>query len=1361
MLPALAPAAAGAETTHQFLKNVPLPVNGAQLMGVDPQGNVILFAEGAIRKFSANGDPVNFSALGTNVIDGAGSGNCPATPSDCDQTPWNSFGPASLADMNQATTGPTAGYMYAVALKEIEPGVMRSQVLAFDSTGVYRGQIDTSQATPLQDPGEPPTFLSVSPSGGIVVITYSNFGYRNSEHADKYQVVDADPAHDAFAGQIRKSDIFGIEGPSLNGGGMPLGAVADDEVTYVGRGTFVGPESMHPIWELYDASGFTGAKGDSAPVNLDPNGCECDTSGPWGLGGRHEDINGYFEAVSINPADHHAFLLDGSRGFIEEWATPTERVGFRFGSPETIGFAGGQMAFDTSGLSTNGRIYVSRGGSLAAFGPAVPLAGIEDLQASTGHTDATVTATINLDHGPKVASCRVEWGEEPSELPINYFFSKPCEPAAPYEDELTSISTEITGLQAEVHYRARVVISTNNGVNKSAPVKVQPHAVLDVRTDPATEITPTTAVLHGSLDPDNIDTSYWFEYGIDTNYRSRTAEVPAGSAPGDVAVTPTEITNLQPGRRYHFRLVAQNELGSTHGPDQSFVAAAPPAISGVQPTDVAETSATLNARIDPGGFATTYRFEYGTSTDYDHVVSGSVGDGTDPVPVKTDLSGLEPGATYHFRVVAENKWGSETTEDSTFNFFPQNCPNDYARQATRAAYLPDCRAYELVSPRNAGGVQLYPGELTQDFLFFKFLGNQNPHWRVQALNFGTATHPPRFSFLALAGAINGTNPPNSLVDTYTSTRTNTGWVTRYWGQKGNEVNIAGGAKCDLDMSTCIDYHLQEPLCCLTNDPNDVLSNAPYVWDAEGHSLGRWPTNLKVVKNGERYVGADLPSPDFSHYVFSSLNVPFTPDGKTGAPGSAYDNDIGNATVTKVSVLPGGDNIPKGGGGAEAEEFIKFPAVSTDGSHILMTTEEEGGVNLYMRVNDAITYPIAAGKKSIQLIGMTSDGSKVVFASRDKVTEDDEDLLFGSFPINNDIYVWEEQSNQVTRVSQGNGAGNMDVCEPPEGMGPFCSAVPLNARFGGTERPDSDDVMASESGDVYFYSPEQLDPDNPGVFNEKNLYVYRNGSVRYVATLDADSKIDRMQISPDGRHVAFLTSARLTSYDNQGWREMYTYNPETGGIRCVSCIPDGDPPTILRPAEDPTDPFGLRVSPSKDVMASASGRFMADDGRTVFGTSDALVESDTDGLVDVYEFVGGRPQLVTSGTAQSDLLVGNRFFPGEYTGVEAISRDGQDIFFSTFETLAPQEDINGPVLKFYDARTNGGFASPEAKLPCVAADECHGDENPGPAPAAIGTDANLGPVPHAKKRVKKRRRHRRKHRAHRRHRRHAHKGRHHG
>ena len=1330
---------ASAETTHRFIKEVELPVTSFQLLGVDPQGNLIVWTDREVRKYSPNGEPVNFSGLGTNVLDGAGGLNCPTTPSDCDRIDWNGFGPelpgyvgwVVLAAMNQAKTGPTAGYIYVAAVRETQSGDFLSQIDVFDASGKYKGKIDTTQATPYQSPEGLPSFLSVSPDG-ILLVTY-NLNLTNVTdpfHADKYQAINANPADDTFVGQIRK-EAFG----GMAGGGFALGAIADDDVVYVGRGIGAfGPGYFRPAWELYDANSFGVPQGDTPPVNLDPNECECDSAGPWGAGGFSKENSALFESASIDPSDHHVYLLDSHGGAIEEWATPSEQIGPSFGNAENLAGASGQMAFDTSGISsTDGRIYVSKGHSVVVFGPPAPIPDFRDLSAVVGHNDAEISATVDLDHGPKVTDCKVEWGEEIPGSPVFYSQFEPCNPPAPYTDESTPISVHIGSLQTETDYRARVVVKTNNGVNRSQGIKVRPPAVLSVATQPPTEVTPTTAVLHGSLDADGVATTYSFEYGIDTAYRQETAVASAGEATEETSVDPVEIGGLQPGRRYHYRLVAANSFGTSRGPDQTFVAASPPAISGVRPSNVEETSATLSALVNPGGYPTEYRFEYGPSPDYGQslpVDGESVGDGNDPVPVSVKPTGLSSGVEYHFRIVATNVWGTEESDDSTFTFFPNNCPNAYVRQLTRSAYLPDCRAYELVSPGDAGGIQLYPGDLTQDYFFYSV--SQLPYLRTYAQNLGGATSPARFTFHGVSGALPGTNPPNSLIDSYTSTRTAAGWISRYWGQQGNASSGAGGAECNERMDICIDYDLPS---FLGPDPNDKGSNAPYVWDSQGKSLGRWPTNLGLVKNGEDFYGEDRPSPDFSHYVFSSNNVRFTPDGVTSAPGSVYDNDVEVATVTKASVLPNGQDIPAGEGeSGQHEEVVKLPAVSTDGSHILMTTQGFGGasaVNLYMRVDDAITYQIAKGKQFVRLIGMTADGSKVVFASRDHVTADDTDNA-----LSDDIYVWEEQSDEVTRVSTGNGAGNSDACQPTQGF--RCSTSTLE-----TERPDSDDAIASQSGDVYFYSPEQLDGKNPGVFNEKNLYVYRNGAVKYVATLDKGTQIDRIQISPDGEHVAFLTAARLTSYDNEGWREIYTFDPETGVIRCASCIPDGEPPRILRAAEEP-GAQGDRGLASKDVMASQSGRFMADDGRIAFATSDALVEGDTNGLVDVYEFVGGRPQLITSGTGRTDFQVGNSFFlPGEYTGLEAVSHDGVDIYFSTYDTLAPREDFNGEFLKFYDARTSGGFPPPAPRLPCVAADECHGPENPGPKDLIMGTTADLGSTDKVSDGAGKRKKHRAK------------------
>ena len=54
----------------------------------------------------------------------------------------------------------------------------------------------------------------------------------------------------------------------------------------------------------------------------------------------------------------------------------------------------------------------------------------------------------------------------------------------------------------------------------------------------------------------------------------------------------------------------------------------------------------------------------------------------------------------------------------------------------------------------------------------------------------------------------------------------------------------------------------------------------------------------------------------------------------------------------------------------------------------------------------------------------------------------------------------------------------------------------------------------------------------------------------------------------------------------------------------------------------------------------------------------------------------------------------------------VSPNGVDVYFSTYDTLVPQDE-NGAFLKFYDARTGGGFDFTPESPPCEAADECHG------------------------------------------------------
>jgi hypothetical protein len=84
-------------------------------------------------------------------------------------------------------------------------------------------------------------------------------------------------------------------------------------------------------------------------------------------------------------------------------------------------------------------------------------------------------------------------------------------------------------------------------------------------------------------------------------------------------------------------------------------------------TSVADTAATLNGTVNPGGGETTYLFEYGTTTSYgSRTPLAPAGADEQDHAVAQNLSGLAPGTTYHFRVVATNSASTAHGGDETF-----------------------------------------------------------------------------------------------------------------------------------------------------------------------------------------------------------------------------------------------------------------------------------------------------------------------------------------------------------------------------------------------------------------------------------------------------------------------------------------------------------------------------------------------------------------------------------------------------------------------------------------------------------------------------------------------------------------------
>ncbi len=98
-------------------------------------------------------------------------------------------------------------------------------------------------------------------------------------------------------------------------------------------------------------------------------------------------------------------------------------------------------------------------------------------------------------------------------------------------------------------------------------------------------------------------------------------------------------------------------------------AASSPTLSAGSVTAISGTAATLHGSVNPNGLATTYQFQYGTSTSLggkSPATVASVGSGTAAVAKTARLTGLSPATTYYYELVASNSAGTSTTPLETF-----------------------------------------------------------------------------------------------------------------------------------------------------------------------------------------------------------------------------------------------------------------------------------------------------------------------------------------------------------------------------------------------------------------------------------------------------------------------------------------------------------------------------------------------------------------------------------------------------------------------------------------------------------------------------------------------------------------------
>ncbi len=238
-----------------------------------------------------------------------------------------------------------------------------------------------------------------------------------------------------------------------------------------------------------------------------------------------------------------------------------------------------------------------------------------------------------------------------------------------------SVGIPVTGLNAYAPYHFRLVAQNQYGKAAGADETLHTLAPLlpAVERSYVSTVQPTSVTVNADLDPGEGLTSYRFEYGPTESYGTRTlVGGPINPESADHTAS-TEISGLQPGQTYHFRVLATNFTGTTEGADQTFTTPSAPVVASASAGSISQTSAALTALVNPSLGLTTYRFEYGTSTGYGSStpVAGPIGPDNAIHSVGAPLSGLAPGTVYHFRVVATNEFGATDGVDQSFTTSPQ------------------------------------------------------------------------------------------------------------------------------------------------------------------------------------------------------------------------------------------------------------------------------------------------------------------------------------------------------------------------------------------------------------------------------------------------------------------------------------------------------------------------------------------------------------------------------------------------------------------------------------------------------------------------------------------------------------------
>ncbi len=503
----------------------------------------------------------------------------------------------------------------------------------------------------------------------------------------------------------------------------------------------------------------------------------------------------------------------------------------------------------------------------------------------------------------------------------------------------------------------------------------------------------------------------------------------------------------------------------------------------------------------------------------------------------------------------------------------EDCPNAGLRAENNSTRLPECRAYEMVTPLYKEGFGVEQGAYTDDgVVAYKSIGS-------------------------FAG-----NASGKAGNWYHATRTAAGWAT-------------------TALSPPEDTYGEDSLFA---ESPDLRSSLWLLRRRDG--VGANDLYLRGPDGGLTYVGQGAnpgapeaePSPgvlgtsaDLSHVVFSYA-------GGDGV-GAMYEYvGTGNVGFARTATV---DNL-----GQPTPGEACFDRMSNDGRLIVFSSGCNGTAvpALWARVGGSATVAVSGSEctrtsgdpggacnapAEPHFEGTAADGSRVFFTTTQQLVDRDTDQT-------NDLYECDIAPGTPAPVGTAN---------------PCTSLTEISGNVTGANVEKV--IKVSEDGSrVYFVAQGVLTAnlgtnDATAVAGDNNLFVWQKdaahpaGQTTFVAKLEAND-IFGAQSTADGRYLIFSTTNRLLASDTDEAYDVYRYDADTGALLRLSTDTNGSGGNELGGQAFPA----LYSSP-----ANRSHFAMTDDARTVvFETSEALSPADTDGITDVYEWHNGQVSLISNG-----------------------------------------------------------------------------------------------------------------------------------